>query len=252
LQIVIPNEILEEWGLDVNSEDLKLYYISKDGNVVELEYGVDWEIDGTDVIIKISGASSYVLTNSEIIIHVPSTPGNGSKPNGSKPGTPSVTQKQPSGTVTAPATKPAVVKPQPLMYRVIATSLNERTGPGANFPRVGVLPRGTLLEIKQFSPCGQWALAHTGTWVAVRFLEYVSGTLQTPDALTGLTDYVVRINRGSRLNVRAAAGVSGAVVGTLRAGDVVKVVKIENGWAQIAYTSQVPVAYVSAQFLRAR
>jgi len=248
LQIVIPESLLADWGLEVNDTDLKLYYMDKDGNFELLVYGEDWEIDGTDVVIKISSASSYILTNSAPIIHKP-------KPTASPSTQPTdtknpPTQKKSGGNASTPSTKPAEVKQQPLLYRVATASLNERTGPGVNFPRVGVLQNGTLLEIKQFSPCGQWALAHTGTWVSVRFLEYVSGSLQTPDAVTDLTDYVVTINRGSRLNVRATAG--GAVVGSLRAGDVVKVVKIENGWAQIAYTNQVPTAYVSARFLRVK
>jgi len=58
-----------------------------------------------------------------------------------------------------------------VMYRVKASHLNERTGPGTRFPRVGTLARGTLLEIREVSQDGKWALAHTGTWLSVKYLE---------------------------------------------------------------------------------
>jgi len=59
--------------------------------------------------------------------------------------------------------------------------------------------------------------------------------------------YVVNVR--TRLNVRAGAGVLNARVGTLRRGDVVNVISITDGWAQIAYTDEVPIAYISARFI---
>ena len=153
----------------------------------------------------------------------------------------------PSGGTAEPATEIETPAKQPLLYQVTASLLNERSGPGMNFRRVGTLPRGTILEIKEFSPCGQWVLTHTGTWVAVRFLTKISGPETTSGATT---QWVVDVSQMGRLNVRAAASHTSPRVGTLRRGDVVQVRSISNGWAEISYTNQVPVAYVSTQFLR--
>ena len=58
-----------------------------------------------------------------------------------------------------------------LMYRVKASHLYERTGPGKHFHHVGKLKRGELVEIKELSQDGKWALAHTGTWLSTKYLE---------------------------------------------------------------------------------
>jgi hypothetical protein len=66
------------------------------------------------------------------------------------------------------ANKPAASK---VLYRVKAAKLNERTGPGTNHHRVGSLKEGTLVEVKELSHDGKWALVHTGTWVSTKYLE---------------------------------------------------------------------------------
>jgi len=63
-----------------------------------------------------------------------------------------------------------------------------------------------------------------------------------------MSDYTVNVF--SRLNVRRAPNTRSPIAGKLRRGDVVKVLNIVDGWAQIAYTDETPIAYVSARFLR--
>ena len=138
------------------------------------------------------------------------------------------------------------------MYTVTASQLNERTGPGTQFPRVGVLPRGTLLEIKEISADGKWALAHTGTWLSMQYLSHLSGPTRPGEtAIVGTAGKMtVQIGVGSRLNVRSAASIASTIVGTLRRGDVVTVIATSGSWATIAYTREVPVAYVSLNYIR--
>jgi len=57
------------------------------------------------------------------------------------------------------------------MYSVNASHLNERSGPGANHKKIGTLRHGTLVEVKELSHDGKWALVHTGTWVSAKYLE---------------------------------------------------------------------------------
>ena len=58
-----------------------------------------------------------------------------------------------------------------VMYRVKTTTLNERSGPGEHYHKVGTLKQGTLVEVKELSENGKWALVHTGTWVYTKHLE---------------------------------------------------------------------------------
>jgi len=56
-------------------------------------------------------------------------------------------------------------------YRVCASKLNERVAPGVSSHKVGSLKEGTLVEVKELSHDGKWALCHTGTWVSTKYLE---------------------------------------------------------------------------------
>ncbi|MCL2051699.1 MAG: SH3 domain-containing protein [Lachnospiraceae bacterium] len=148
-------------------------------------------------------------------------------------------------------------KPEPApaksFYTVNATYLNERSGPGTGFPLVGRLARGTVVEIIEFSPDGEWVLAHTGTWLSVNYLNHLSGPvrpLETEASQERVTAYAVNISPASRLFVRNAPGMNGRIVGTLRAGDIVRVTGLSNGWAAINYTSGIPTAYVAARYLQ--
>jgi len=61
-------------------------------------------------------------------------------------------------------------------------------------------------------------------------------------------DYYVSVF--TRLNIRKAESTRSAIVGKLRCGDVVRVIRITDGWAQIAYTDEEPIAYISARYIR--
>ena len=56
-------------------------------------------------------------------------------------------------------------------YRVTASKLCERTEPNVHSHKVGTLKKGTLVEVKELSHDGKWALCHTGTWVSTKYLE---------------------------------------------------------------------------------
>ena len=73
-------------------------------------------------------------------------------------------------------------------------------------------------------------------------------TISMPVPIT--TPYVVTVSAFSRLNVRAEDSIRSERVGTLRRNDVVQVIAIAGDWAQIRYTDEHPIAYVSARFIR--
>gem|GEM_PF-6801920 len=166
--------------------------------------------------------------------------------------TPAPAPSQGAPAPTAPAPKAPV---QTKAIYTVSTALIERTGPGTSCPSPGRLAVGAIVEVLEISADGQWARCNTGTLVPLSSLTHqsgpaVSGTTATASASIGaFTPYTVNVSAGSRLNVRAAASGTSARVGTLRRGDVVKVLSIDGGWAKIAYTPDVPVAYVSAAFI---
>ncbi|MCL2719320.1 MAG: cellulase family glycosylhydrolase [Lachnospiraceae bacterium] len=245
LSITISAAKLAEMNIDANNA--KVFYVNKAGNFVEITSVVVNPDDS--ITFTISSASRYIITEATTLEtfdntpKLPSIPGTSTRPSSSSAPTG-------TGTVTVAAAK----APAKSIYTVTARSLNERTGPGTNFPTVGMLRQGTILEILEISADGRWALAHTGTWVSIQFIRHVSGPA-TPEAkltaaVGNASRYSVQVNLGSRLLVRNASSRQGRVVGTLRRGDIVNVVAIKDGWATINYTSEMPVAYVSLQFLR--
>ncbi|MCL2052376.1 MAG: SH3 domain-containing protein, partial [Lachnospiraceae bacterium] len=68
-------------------------------------------------------------------------------------------------------TKAPHLQDNKVMYRVNASKLYERSGPGVSHKSVGTLRHGTLVEVKELSHDGKWALVHTGTWVSTKYLE---------------------------------------------------------------------------------
>ena len=248
--IEITAAALEELFGSDDIENLKVWHVTSEGEVYPVLFE---DTDGAaPIYITISSASWYILNDGGAVKDDTPKPPIIPPPVINKV-TPSGGGQSSGGDSSAPAAPAASAAPAKTMYVVDTGSLNERTGPGTQYGRVGVLPRGTLLEIRQISPDGKWALAHTGTWISMQYLRHVSGPA-TPGAVTTtggpVTKWVVAVSGASRLNVRSLAGTSGRIVGTLRRGDVVNVIAINGGWATIAYTKEVPVAYVSAQYIR--
>ena len=260
LMITIPKFQLDTMGI-VDAENVNVFHI-EGGEVVEVivpTVNRD-EFDAvTGISFEISGASQYVIAETAELetyevspFEPPFVPPVGPPPAPWNPGAGSSS----AAPTAAASVKAAPKAPAKTIYAVNVNLLNERVGPGTSFPVVGRLRKDTILEIKEISPDGRWALAHTGTWVSMQYLRHISGPVRPEigQAATGadgtITRYSVLVSAGSRLFVRSAGSMQGQIVGTLRRGDVVKVMEIKNGWAMIAYTKEVPIAYVSERFLQ--
>lgn len=108
-------------------------------------------------------------------------------------------------------------------YRVDATSLNIRSGPGFNYARVGSLPDGALAEILETN--GNWGRVTQG-WVN---LDYLRPTNQLSQADPVIIGYV---NTPS-LNVRSGPGTEYAVCGQVTEGYKLTIYEARDGWGRL-------------------
>ena len=128
------------------------------------------------------------------------------------------------------------VHQEPDTAYVTASSLNVRKGAGTAYGKLGTLPHGSKVQV--LSVNNGWAKIAYGDAVG-----YVSANYLTYDAVQPEMHYVVC----RALNVRPTPGTKQPRVGLLHRGEQVQVLKVENGWACIAFDGG--IAYVSASYL---
>ena len=127
---------------------------------------------------------------------------------------------------------------------ISSTNLNVRTGPGANYTKVGSLTPGTQVTVYEVTTNGtqQWGRIGTNQWVCMTYVRMnSSGSTTIPS-----TGYTGRVISSTQLNVRAAAGTGNAIVARLNPGTTVTVYeltsvngvswgRIANGWVCMQY-----------------
>ncbi len=110
------------------------------------------------------------------------------------------------------------------LYRVTATALYLREGPGTNHAAIGYLRNDEIVEGLSASADGRWlkirrANGLTG-WCFVKYLERISGPSVPPEPATDSETHHYRVTAYA-LHLRAGAGIHHPVIGYLRRGDVV-------------------------------
>lgn len=173
-------------------------------------------------------------------------------------------------TASAPApselTTPSVpiVKEENISQSFVTTAnLNVRQGPGVGYALITNIPNGTTVK----------ATKQSGTWIYVTYngksgyvsSSYLKQTTTAPsapvtpnegDGGAGNADVDYIVNTPS-LNVRASATTNSAIIGSVTAGQTLRVVQTSNGWHQIyignttgfvsaSYVKQVPKGTVTA------
>ena len=119
-------------------------------------------------------------------------------------------------------------------YKVNASSLNVRSGPGLTYARRGSLANGSAVKVLEVS--NDWARI-SGGWVS---LQYLVPTTYVEAENTGFTGFVT----ASSLNVRQGPGANYAVSGQVMDGMKLYVEYTENGWGKI-HSGWVNLDYVS-------
>ncbi|HRQ23758.1 MAG TPA: SH3 domain-containing protein [Anaerolineales bacterium] len=129
-------------------------------------------------------------------------------------------------------------------YRVTASSLKVREGPGLDYDAIGLLYFGELVERTGASPDGEWFSVRNQTrtlagWSSSAYLESVHAPApqpppSTPPAHDHNDKNWYRVNTAT-LNVREGPGTSNKVVGTLSKNDTLPALDdtSNNAWVQI-------------------
>jgi len=128
---------------------------------------------------------------------------------------------------TEPPTEEPPTQPQTVYGTVTASSLNIRTGPSTNYSRVGSIPRGGVIEIREYG----------NTWSKIRFggtSGYVSSkyfVLKTEVAPSAQTATV----KASSLRIRKGPGTSYTHIGSIPNGKTVEIISYDSSWSKIRY-----------------
>ena len=129
---------------------------------------------------------------------------------------------------------------------ISSTNLNVRTGPGANYTKVGSLTPGSQITVYEVTTSGsqQWGRIGNNQWVCMSYVRLNSNGSSTTVPSTGYTGKVIS---STQLNVRAAAGTNNAIVGRLAPGTVVTIYELTNvngvSWGRTA-TGWVCMQYI--------
>jgi uncharacterized protein YraI len=133
--------------------------------------------------------------------------------------------------MSAPTSAPAPVASR-LKGRVKSKFLNVRSSPGTNFPKVGELATGAIVELleKQDS----WYRIGDNQWIKSDFIDLILPPKQG------------KVIAADALNVRAGADVSFAKVGTIKPNTIVTIFETAtNGWLRIGEKQ-----WVSGRFVK--
>ncbi|SCI72556.1 N-acetylmuramoyl-L-alanine amidase LytC precursor [uncultured Clostridium sp.] len=134
---------------------------------------------------------------------------------------------------------------------VTATSLNVRSGYGANYSRIGSLSNGAKVEIVE-SQNGWHKIKYNGGYgyVSGDYIR-VNGAVAPPSNSEQNKPSVkdTGIVTATRLNVRSGYGTNHSVIGSLSNGATVEIVESQNGWYKIKYNGG--YGYISAQYVKA-
>ncbi|PLT30039.1 SH3 domain-containing protein [Peribacillus deserti] len=133
---------------------------------------------------------------------------------------------------------PAKVEAAAPIYTVNASSLNVRSGAGTNYARIGILPRGSRIDVIQKLSNGWYKISYKGK------TGYVSGQYVKTTAAAAP---VYRV-KATSLNVRTGPSTKYASIGSLKNGAVINVIRKEsNGWYRINFNGK--TGYVSGQYV---
>ncbi len=164
------------------------------------------------------------------------------------------------GVLMAVATGPLVLAQDGGTVRTGA-ELNVRSGPGLEFPLVGVLPQETVVVPDGRNGAGNWILIHTPDgsvegWVAAGYLRglnvtaltIVTGEVPVPPAAGGVPEGDTARTRVA-LNVRTGPGLGYERITTLSYNTTVIVDQQSGAWSHIRTPNGTITGWVATEYL---
>jgi uncharacterized protein YgiM (DUF1202 family) len=116
-----------------------------------------------------------------------------------------------------------------------------RSGPSSNYSKLGILTKGTKVEVVERYSNGWYKIKYKGSY------GYVSGAYVSLDGSKGEVIATGKTTAG--LNVRSGAGTGYKKIGHLNKGTKVEIVtKLSNGWYKIKFNSS--YGYVSGDYVK--
>ena len=194
-------------------------------------------VDGEEVTVGEDSTYTFTDVIANHTIHATFKPE--SQPEPEQPSAPESSFTEPSYypdyDEDAPAEEEQPEEEEAPLYMVTCRTLNVRLGGGTGYARIGTLSRGTILEGELENGWLKFAYNGQTAYCSADYLARVDGDL------TGL-HVTCRT-----LNVRAGAGTSFEILGTLSRGAEVEILDVLPGWYKIEYLGG--EAYVSAAYI---
>ena len=126
-------------------------------------------------------------------------------------------------------------------------NLNVRKGPGTNYDKVSSLPNGTRINIYKITKTNgiEWGQTEDG-WVCMTYVTVIAGSTSEDETPSGEGTTGTVVNCSTAVNIRAAAGVNNALVGTAALGSTVTIYetttvngvewgRMDRGWVCMTY-----------------
>ena len=141
--------------------------------------------------------------------------------------------------------------PSDASYRVDASTLNLRQGPGTNFTVIGSLKKGDVVAGLAVSADGQWAQVRTGSgvtgWASLKYLTKITAPPPPPPPAS---DDILMIVTTDTLNVRSGPGQGFSIVGQVHRGETVTYLGASPAWDWVnVETSQHTKGWCSSRYL---
>jgi len=153
----------------------------------------------------------------------------------------------PTPTNPQPSTNPPAEQTKSGKVNTPGSTLNVRSGPGTSYSVIGSLKHNDKITITGESS-GWYKLTYSGKtgYASAAFIILDGAVSQTPAAPQTKTVYVN--TPGSALNVRAGAGTSFAVIGSLKHGEKITVTDQSGDWYKLTYSGK--TGYISKSFTK--
>ncbi|HXF86558.1 MAG TPA: TIGR02594 family protein [Anaerolineales bacterium] len=138
-----------------------------------------------------------------------------------------------------------------ITYRVDASTLNLRQGPGTNYAVIGLLKKSEMVEGLAISQDGQWAQIRktsgaTG-WASLKYMTPIA-----PPPPPGSTEIQMIVTTDT-LNLRAGPGTGYSVIGKVNRGEVVTYLEATPDWQWVNIkTNQDKTGWCSSKYLTER
>ena len=133
-------------------------------------------------------------------------------------------------------------------YRVDASTLNVRQGPGLNYAVIGSLKKGEVVEGLAVSPDGLWAqIRRTSAVAGWASLKYLTKVIAPPPPGPGDIQMIVTTNN---LNVRSGPGTGYPITGQVQRGETVTYLHATPAWDWVNIkTAQNTTGWCSSRYL---